>query len=158
MKTIQLTQNKIALVDDEDFEKINRHKWHVLKTKNNWYAVTKEKNNRKHRKSFLLHRVVLNAPVGLQVDHKDGNGLNNQKENLRLCSLAQNHQAFQTKSKNSTSRFRGVRFKKNAWDAQIKTKGKSFHLGCYKTEEDAARAYDKKARELFGEFAATNFS
>lgn len=158
MKTITLTKGKITLIDDEDFEKISKYSWRALKTKNNWYAVAWEKNNRSHRKLLLLHRVITSAPAALEADHRDGNGLNNRRYNLRLCSHSQNHQAFQTKSKKASSKFRGVRFKNRSWDAQIKVSGKSVHLGRHPTEEDAARAYDKKAREVFGEFAHPNFS
>jgi len=119
-----------------------------------------------NRKTTCIHRLITNAPKGMVVDHVNGNGLDNRKENLRVCTPLQNAMnKKRTKRKNSsilTSKYKGVQFqpyrsKGNEYLAMIRYAGKTYHLGTYATEEEAALAYDKKAIELAGEFALTNF-
>ena len=83
MKKIKLTQNKYTLVDDEDFDYLNQFNWCAHKEKYNFYAV---RTDNKLKKCIRIHRVIMNCPDSKFIDHKDGNGLNNQKENLRLCN------------------------------------------------------------------------
>mgnify|MGYP001588262020 CR=1 FL=1 len=85
MKEIQLTQEQVALVDDEDFEKVSKHKWHAYKDGKTFYAGTTIKNKR-----VKMHRFILEAPAGVDVDHKDRNGLNNTRQNIRICSRTEN--------------------------------------------------------------------
>ena len=114
-----------------------------------------------------MHREITNAPKGMQVDHINGNTLDNRKENLRVCTRSQN-MMNRGKQNNNKSGYKGVSYMKKKdpnyeypkpWRAQIKcpTNQKVIHLGCYKYPEQAARAYDKKAIELFGEYAQLNF-
>lgn len=147
MKEIQLTQGKIALIDDEDFEEINKYRWCYS---NNGYAV-----RNKNGKIILMHNIIMKDKL---IDHIDGNKLNNQKSNLRKCTNQQN-QMNRKKSKNCTSRFKGVYFNKksNKWMSRLILNKETIFLGEFKTEEDSAKAYDSKARELFGEFARCNF-
>ena len=100
----------------------------------------------------------MNAPAGMQIDHINGNGLDNRKVNLRLCNSSQN-QRNARKRKSGTSRFKGVDWHKESkkWRARICVNRKRIHIGRYKSEFEAAQAYDKKAIELFGEFASLNF-
>lgn len=161
VKEIQLTQGKVALVDDDDFERVSMHKWHAAKGRAAahvlWYARTRDKNA---DRKIPLHRFILGLERGQLIDHKDGDGLNCQRENLRPAT---NEQNGANRSKQfSASRFKGVTawrcrgdFK---WRAQIQHLGKGTHLGLFDSEEDAARVYDAKAREFFGEFARTNFA
>jgi len=102
-----------------------------------------------------MHNLIMGTKL---VDHKNGNGLDNQKNNLRNCTNQQNHMNRRPK-KNCTSKFKGVcRFKKDLkWTAVIKFNRKQIYIGIFGNEEDAAKAYDKKAKELFGEFAYLNF-
>lgn len=154
MKTIPLTQGKVAIVDDADFEELSKYKWQAHRTRNRWYAT------RTFGKRFVkMHRFLLSAAKGIKVDHIDGDGLNNRRDNLRECSNAENCRAFRKKWSGSTSCFRGVSRHKasSSWVAQLCKNGLVFHLGCFQNEEDAARAYDVKARELFGEYASPNF-
>lgn len=156
MKKIKLTQGQVALIDDEDFEFLSKWKWHAIKGYRNFYAARCEP--RPTNKSFTVRmHSVLTGEAG-SVDHIDGNGLNNQKSNLRLCTVAQNNMNSKPYM-NSTSKYKGVSFDKdrNTWRAAIKKEGKDYSLRRHKTEESAARAYDKKAKELFGEFAYLNF-
>lgn len=157
MKSITLTQGKTALVDDGDYSQINQRKWKAKKGRNgNWYA---ERQNG-HGKFITMHRLIMNAPLGVIVDHINGNGLDNRRENLRLCTNAQNLMN-RGAQRNNTTGYKGVtwdrREKVKKYCAQIKFHKKTLRLGYFKTPEEAARVYDAKARELFGEFAVLNF-
>ena len=153
MKQIPLTQDKFAIVDDEDFEELNRYKWHAHKNRENFYAVRFCKGKR-----VSMHRVILNAPDDLQCDHMNHNGLDNRKCNLRLCTVAQNNHNRRPR-KNATSKYKGVSFDtyKKKWEAAIRIKSLRIHIGRFNYEQDAAIAYDFKAAELFGEFAFLNY-
>ena len=167
MKKIKLTQGKEALVDDEDYEMLMEHKWHSAKAGKNYYAVrslpTQPDGTRKRLK---MHRAIISATVGMEVDHINGNTLDNRKENLRECTHQQN-QANRRLGKHNTSGYKGIYYKKKnrdmineharPWEARISFNTKKIYLGSYKTKEEAARAYDKKAIELFGQFAQLNF-
>ncbi len=162
MKTIPLTQGKVALVDDEDFDRLNCFKWHFF-TKNKrtqkGYARRRVYPGRREDAYFLrMHRFIMEAPKGLQVDHRDCDGLNNQKSNLRAATHPQNCYNKEIGPRN-TSGYKGVVWDKQhkKWRAQIKFQRKYYCLGLFQKAEDAARAYDAKAIELFGEFAHTNF-
>lgn len=156
MKEIKLTRNKVALVDDEDFEYLSQFNWRALKDHNTWYAVRYSSDN----SSIKMHRELMNvADRKILVDHKDQNGLNNTKDNLRLCTHAQNmaNRKFQA---NNTSGYRGVAWdKKNKkWRAAIKINGKTTSLGNYDDPIEAAKVRDAAALKYYGEFARLNFS
>ncbi len=156
MKKIPLSQGLFALVDDEDFEYLNQWKWQALRDHNTFYAVRNEKINGKivH---FKMHRVIMKTLANQMVDHRDHNGLNNQKYDLRNCTNQQN-QLNQIKKEGCTSKYKGVYFNKtiNKWIAHIIINYKRTHIGYFDTEDEAALAYNKKAKELFGEFAVLN--
>ena len=103
-----------------------------------------------------MHREIINAPAGMQIDHINGNGLDNRKANLRLCNNAQNQQNRRKRSR-ATSLFKGVGWHDNRWRARITVNGKQIEIGRFKSEFLAAEAYDQKAIELFSEFANLNF-
>jgi hypothetical protein len=154
---IPLTQGKITVIDFEDFEKVRPYKWHARRDKNRTYAATNSKN----RRTVRLHRLLMDAKEGQEVDHKDGDGLNNHRGNLRFCT---NHENARNagKSLSNTSGFKGVRRHKTSrgWQAYIQTGSpkRFFHLGIFLTAKEAARAYDTAAIEYFGNFARLNFS
>ena len=151
---IELSWGKYTIVDAEDFEKLKMYKWCSVKMGQNWYAKT----FRTDGTHLSMHRLITNAPKHLVVDHRDHNGLNNRKDNLRLCTPAQNQ--YNTRPRpGGTSRHKGVHFDKKIkkYRALINHKSKRYHIGCFINEDDAARAYDRKAIELFGEFAYLNF-
>lgn len=152
---ISLSQGLYALVDGEDYEQLSKHKWSAGKVHNVYYAS--RTNVIGKRRKILMHREIMKEPVGFQIDHINGDGLDNRKANLRICTHSQNHQN-QFSRKGCTSCFKGVsrRSNCNKWEAGIKHKGKSIWLGNYNTEIEAAKAYDKKAKELFGNFARIN--
>jgi hypothetical protein len=147
MKKIKLTQNKYTLVDDEDYDYLNQWNWHCS---NNNYAV---RTDNKLKKTIYMHRVIINSPDKLSTDHINGNGLDNRKENLRVCTQTQNN-GNRKLNKNSTSGIKGISWNKinKKWKARISTKGKRKHLGYFKNKNDAKKAYTKVAKNYFGEF------
>ena len=153
-KIIELTWGKVAIVDAEDFDRLSSYKWCAVKGRRNWYAKTLRLNGM----PLAMHRLILGAQKGLVVDHRDHNGLNNRKTNLRLCTKRQNDHNRRPRA-GKTSRYKGVYWNKGAkkFVAQIYIKGKKIWLGYFTDEIEAAKAYDKKAAELFGEFAYLNF-
>jgi hypothetical protein len=152
-KLIPLTRGKFAIVDAEDFESLNRYKWHAQTGGRTFYAATRHEG-----KTFSMHRLITNAPKGLVVDHINHNGMDNRKHNLRICTHAENcrNRRF---SRRGSSKYKGVskEKKRKLFLACIRCKGKYYYLGRFKSEIVAAKAYDKKAKELFGEFAYLNF-
>lgn len=154
MKTISLTQGEVAIVDDEDFENLNKFNWQAKKCKTHdiIYAVRAVK-----RKEKKMHREILKANPSEEVDHIDGNGLNNVRSILRECSHQQN-MCNQKKSSNNTSGYKGVSWDKNAWRVRIRLNNKEIYIGSFKNIKDAALAYDVAAQIFFGEFARTNSS
>jgi hypothetical protein len=145
---IWLTQGKYAIVDNEDSKYLSQCNWHF----NAGYAVRQVKGDK-----VLMHRVVSTTPIGFSTDHINRNKLDNRRNNLRVCSHAQNTRN-RGLSPTNTSGFKGVTWCKDSskWRAHIKLNGKKLHLGLYKDSIDAAMAYDQAALELFGEFAKTN--
>lgn len=160
MKKIPLTQGKYALVDDEDYEFLNQWKWHAKKGNATFYACRDRYIKGKRRKPIRLrmHRVIMGAKKGQQVDHREGDGLDNQRHNLRLCNCTENGRNSRI-SKNNKSGYKGVlwNLQKNKWQSHITVNYKTIHIGFYFCLIKAARAYDEKAKELFGEFAKPNF-
>lgn len=155
MRRIPLTRGQFALVDDEDFEGLSLFKWYAAKFGNGTYAVRNPSRKLGKRKLILLHNFLM----GGRTDHIDGDGLNNQRYNLRRATVKQNTRAYQKKSSNTTSIFRGVSFCRatTRWRASIVVDRKSINLGRHDSQESAARAYDEAAKKHFGEFACPNF-
>ena len=152
MKKIKLTQGKFALVDNEDFEWLNQWKWYFR----NGYAVRGIWNNdKKNMDTIRMHRIIIRAPENSQVDHVDGNKLDNRRVNLRLCSPLQNKRN-QKLYKNNKSGFKGVSLHVDnpykRWVAQIRVEGKLLHLGYFLDKYLASQTYQKAARKYFGVF------
>lgn len=156
MKKIRLTNGKYTLVDDEDFEYLNKWNWYADEIGNTTYVKRKQKIEGKVL-TFYMHRVIMNPRKGKLVDHKNRNGLDNQKHNLRECNKGQN-QINQRSQKNSSSKYLGVHWDKSRgkWSANCCKDYKHNHCGRFNSEIDAAKAYNKKALELHGEFANLN--
>lgn len=156
MRQITLSQGKYALVDDCDFESLNRYTWHAIAIGKTFYARRwiVFGNGRGTTKS--MHREILGLSHPNEIgDHRDGNGLNNQRSNLRIANRSQNG-ANTEKRKNCTSKYIGVYKKKNKWLACICYMQKQKYLGSFDNEEDAARCYNEAAIRTFGEFAKLN--
>jgi hypothetical protein len=157
VKAIPLTMDKFAVVDDEDFEKLNRYKWRalkrILKNRVNYYAVRTECCG----KNRYMHREILGVvDTKIEVDHKDSNGLNNQKTNIRPANHRENQQ-HSTKQPNCSSRFKGVSLHRGKWKVQIKPPNRpQIYIGMFDDEHIAASVYNAAAKRYFKEFALTN--
>ena len=152
MKTIILKDGSHSLVDDDDYDLISCRRWYRIK---NGYAVSPSKpsDERKKRCYCYMHRLIMNAPKGLQVDHINGDKLDNRRVNLRLVNNSQNH-GNRGKQANNSSGYKGVFYHKKAkkWTARIGLKRKYKYLGLFSDPKDAYEAYLKAAKELHGEF------
>lgn len=155
MKLIPLSQGKFAQVDDSDFDWLMQWKWSASNDGNTTYAFRRAGPG---RPAILMHRIILNAPNGLDGDHKNGNGLDNQRHNLRLATDADNARNRRPHEHHS-SPYKGVSRKERGkrWLAQITLNGQHRYLGYFSTPEEAAHVYDTAARAAFGEFAFLNF-
>ena len=161
MKHIKLTNMDMsAMVDDEDYERLNKHKWRMNKR---GYACTSVwlKGTGKGT-IWLMHRLVLDVPKGMDCDHKDQNKINNQRQNLRVVNRSENMQNVQyIKKETSHSKYKGVsrlnrpKLKKQ-WLAYIKVDYKTYYLGYHDTQEEAAHVYNQAAEQIFGEHASLN--
>lgn len=154
MRTIPLSKGYVALVDDEDYAELIQYEWRVMISKHLRYAVRTNKDDASQPGTILMHRQLMGFPVRLLVDHRDRDGLNCQRENLRLSTQSQNA-ANSRKHIHATSRLKGTYFHKAArkWMAKIRVNWKYIYLGLYLTEEEAHEAYYKAAKQYFGEFA-----
>lgn len=158
MREIQLTKGMVAIVDDEDFEELNKLKWCAYKNRNTFYAHKTMNVNGKIT-TVKMHRKILGLKDGrIKCDHIDGNGLNNQRSNLRICSNAENIRNSKKYSTNSSG-FRGVSWSKSSkkWQSQIGHDGKMIPIGRFDDKKEAALAYDIAAKKYHGEFANLNF-
>ena len=167
MKRIQLRgkhSHLFALVDDKDFELVSRYNWWGKPGyKGIIYVYGKLKDSSRDAPLVYMHRLLLNARLGQEIDHRNHNVLNNQRFNIRICTRSQN--AANCQSKVGTSRYKGVTWHERDmnWKAQIAVPnsdggcGKQKSLGCFNDEIVAAQVYDKAAKEYYGEFACLNF-
>lgn len=152
---IQLTQGKVAIVDDEDAELLGRYKWYASKDRRTFYALTKVRTSEGCRTSLSMHRLIMSpVSVGVQVDHIDGNGLNNRRDNLRLCSNMENHRNRKLSSVSVTG-FKGVSWssRDEKYIASIRVEGKLEHLGSFDSKDEAHAAYCSAATLYYGKFA-----
>lgn len=144
-------------MDDEDFEYLNQWKWYTHKPNPLCCYAKRTIRETAQQKTVQMHRLIMGAQKGQLVDHVDGNGLNNQRSNLRLCSRPQNSRN-RRKHKPTSSFYMGVSWckKLNMWVAQISTNNKKINLGRFLIEKEAAEAYNKAALKFHGEFARIN--
>lgn len=159
-KEIQLTQGKIAIVDGEDFELLNQWKWYYRKSagKKTGYALRNQYMEGGIQKTIQMHRVILNCPdVSTQVDHINGDGIDNRKSNLRTCTANGNVQNQGLRKCNTTG-YKGIIFRPDLkkWQAYITADRKRIHLGYHQDKKIAALAYNEAALKYHGEFARLN--
>lgn len=157
-KIIPIAKGQEIIVDNEDYGELNKFAWCAQKSRHTIYArrrlpVASGKGN-----IVYMHRVIVGAKQGEQVDHINGDGLDNRRENLRLCTHTENVRNARVR-KDNTSGYKGVCWHKRdkKWRAAIRINGKPMWLGYYISKEEAARAYDEAAIKHFGEFAYLNF-
>lgn len=164
MKLISLTRGLFTQVDDEDFDYLSEWKWYAVPNHGkSFYAVRKSRLNERPvgapRNGIFMHHVICGIPTnGMKIDHRDRDGLNNQRLNLRVCTDSQNDMN-KALIKSSSSGFKGASFHKRIgrWKSQIGINGTLLHLGYFESLEEAAKAYDAAASKHFGEFANLNF-
>lgn len=145
---------KFAIVDDEDYQELNKHYWHCVTKDGYTFYVTDGHRNK-------MHRVLLNAKYRQGVDHINGDGLDNRKSNLRICTQKENSRNSRRRKNGHSSKYKGVWKKtyqsgKISWLAEITVDRKKKHLGTFKDEEVAAYAYNTAAKKYFGEYAQLN--
>lgn len=150
MKEIPLTRGKVALVDDEDYERIAKHKWYADSRGYAKRTDTGTKENR-YRKLLLMHREIMNPPKDMHIDHINGNTGDNRKENLRVCTRSQNKHNGKAQ-RNNRFGHRGVSLCYGKWYAKIRMNGKLIYIGHYLTKEEAIKAYNDFEYKMFGEF------
>ena len=163
MKTIQLTRGYVSSIDDEKYEEISDHKWNAIVLKNRKgevslvYAIRTIYSKDGNHKYIYMHREIMGiTDPKVKVDHEDHDGLNNVISNLRVCGHGQNLGNSRLRTDN-TSGYKGVQWYKpyRKWRSRIQFEGKNIHIGYHDDIEDAAAAYERKAKELFGEFYCT---
>lgn len=156
MELVILSKGFKTIIDKEDYKFVNSFKWYACQKDNRYYASRtvrygNRKDNKKHH--LFLHRILLNAPEGIFVDHINGNSLDNRKNNLRLCSNKENSRNRKIKNK-----YKGIKKNLNCktWSARITVDQIELYLGCFKNDIDAAMAYNEAAIKYFGKFAKLN--
>ena len=166
-RKIKLTRGKYAKVSPEDFEEINSHKWQAVNSHNDTFYAYRMIRINGVRKRLWMHREIMKLPPfdsaqgreSFVVDHGDGDGLNNTRENLSIVTAAENSYNRRKLEKTCTSKYKGVTLDKrrNKYRAQITFRGVVIRLGSFDNETEAAKAYDDAAKELFREYAKLNF-
>lgn len=152
MRRLPLTQGQVALIDDVDWERVSQFRWHAVWVYNTYYAATTADGKR-----LYLHRFLTDAPKGMEVDHINGDGLDNRRENLRLCRHRDNLRNVR-RTIPSRSGYRGViPTASGKFAARCKHFGKLLYFGTFETAEEAARVRDIEVLRLHGEFAVLNF-
>lgn len=157
MRTIPLTKGKKAIVDDEDWELVSKLKWHYQTVKKSGYACRKvwDKENKRYW-TVYMHRFIMQPPKGLDIDHINRNPLDCRRKNMRICPRWVNIHN-KPSSRPNTSGYRGVYKMGEKWIAFISFQGKRTYLGRdFTNPKDAAKAYDKAAREFYGKYAWQN--
>ena len=154
MIEIPLTQNQVALVDDDDYAIVSAHKWHANGRPGSYYAKSAFRNNDGIWTVVLMHRILMGLPDGVLVDHVNGNTLDNRRINLRPASLFQN-QHNRGANTNNKSGFKGVYFDKGngRWRAEIRAFNRKTHLGYFDSPHDGHLAYCRAAIELHKNYA-----
>lgn len=163
MKEIPMTKGYVALIDDDDYGRVAELQWRALvgRARTDGHcdvrAVRWDTRPGEKRMVLYLHRFIVDAPDGMEVDHKNGDTLDNRRCNLRVCTRAEN-QHNQRAQSGKSSTFKGVVWNKanGKWVAQIRFSGERRYLGSFCSELEAARAYDHAAVTLHGEFAKIN--
>jgi len=159
-KLIKLSKGKVAIIDKRDLDKVKRFSWYAaIGNRGKYYARAYIRKEVGKYSSIYMHRLLVGVKTGdkVQVDHRNSNTLDNRRCNLRRASNAQNSMN-RKKQAGFTSRFKGVAWEKECccWRAQIMVNKKAIYLGRFNSEADAARCYNKKAKEIFGEYALLN--
>lgn len=160
LKTLSLSQGQVAFVDDEDFPYLSQFVWYAVHDGHQYYAARNIKGSSGRWTKTKMHREILSAVPGAVVDHIDHNGLNNQKDNLRVCSQAENMRNRKTVNSNNSSGFIGVSLHHGTgkYQAKICKDRKQIYLGLFDSSSDAYHAYVRAAKEHFGIFVSNSIT
>jgi HNH endonuclease len=157
IRWIALTRGKITIVDAADYDSLMQWKWHAqFNALSDHWCAARHAWDDKNKGLVFMHREILQAPAGLEVDHRDGDGLNNRRSNIRLATVQQN--SFNKgPMKSNTSGYKGVFWnkRKSMWQAQIRVNGRLIVLGLFADKQIAAKAYKEAATRIAGQFART---
>ena len=158
-RKIPMTQGKFALVDAEDYEWLSKYNWRASNSKSLW-SVKRERREGGRQKSISMASEIMRPPIGAKVTFKNYDSLDCRKANMQIVSHSEAMQHREKLNKNKTSLYKGVFWAKanQKWRASIAKDGKRYYLGYFSDEEEAARTYDEKALELYGETASLNCS
>lgn len=150
-----LTQGYFTILDDEDYEKLRWFTWRIYRKnyKGSWLCYV---GRREKGKMELMHRIILQPEPGLVVDHINGNGLDNRRSNIRICTQSQNMKNRKV-TRRSNSGYHGVRRCRGRWLASIKIDGRNTRIGWFDDPMQAAKAFDDSATKHFGQYARLNF-
>jgi hypothetical protein len=144
-RRIPLTQGKYAIVDPKDYERIAKYKWFAMRSRRGFYAIRIVKQKDGTRKKIRMHRCIFDVPDDKLIDHINHNGLDNRKANLRIVTNMQ--------------KYKGVSWAKRVgkWHTEIYCRGQKIFIGYFDDQTAAAKAYDARAAQLYGDYAALNF-
>jgi len=150
---IKTTQKKYFTIDERDFKKISQFRWYAVFDGYNWYVATTIRVGNK-RRLLKIHTLIMNTPRGMEVDHKDNNGLNNSRSNLRVCTHQKNCLNRRNRKDNSSG-FKGVSWsiRNKKWVARIQVNGKRFNLGYFNSKEKANEIYIKNSKKYHKEYS-----
>lgn len=156
MKKIRLTKGKSATVDDEDYQKLRKHRWYF--TSHGYAERDKRISGSPKKLRFFMHKIIMNTPDNFDTDHINGDRLDNRKENLRICLRSENLMNQRKTSSKTSSRYKGVSWNKksNKWEVSIKVNYKKHYIGSFLLEYEAAKAYNCAAINLHGKFSKIN--
>jgi hypothetical protein len=159
-RKIYLDEGKRTILDPQDYYRFARFKWHLNGYRDKYYAIRSQITGPKDIRIVRLHRLIMNAPDGVFVDHINGDSLDNRRANLRLATRSQNMSNRRKTKIKTTSQYIGVSLEKSRglWVTTIRNNNKSIWLGRFNSEIDAAKAYDEAAKKYHGEFARLNSS
>ena len=147
------------MVDDEDYKRLAGYKWFAVRYERGYYAQRADKDGKGRHRNVRMHREILGEPKGKIIDHINHNGLDNRRVNLRAATRQQNAWNKRKQRGKCSSKYKGVTWLKRMgkWQARIVCNGKSIFIGYFDDQVSAARAYDARAVELYGEYATLNF-